>query len=129
MSVLLEIESITIVIPWNTVPAHWLIPNSLKFIGLPFLSTSFAWSPWICITALEWDMSVIAKSVSLRLFWTVSFAFSLLDKINQVLGALHKILVSLFDFTLELCVGISKPSIFISLILIFGLILLIMIGL
>ena len=60
----LEIKSNTIEIPWNTVPAHLLTSKSLKFRGLPFFNTSFALMPLIFNTALEWDISVIAKSVS-----------------------------------------------------------------
>ena len=113
-----EIKSTTMVIPWNTVPAQLLTENSLKFIGLPFFNTSFAWKPLIWITALEWEISVIAKSISLQLFFTISLILFLLDKINQVLGALQRILVSLSAVTLEFFLEISKPSILISSVLI-----------
>ena len=35
---------------------------SLKFIGEPFFKTFFAFTPDICNTALDYEISVIAKS-------------------------------------------------------------------
>ena len=99
------------VIPWKTVPAQLFFSNSLKLSGQPFFNISLAWIPLICITALECEIFVILKFSLLHCSLIVLSIFSFLEITNHVLGALQRILVSLFDETFEFCKGNSKPSI------------------
>ena len=71
----------------------------LKLKGHPFFKTSIASSPSNSIIALEWDKSVIAKSVSLNFSRTIFSKSFLLDIKNQFFGPFHKILVSLLFVT------------------------------
>ena len=121
MSGLLSIESITILIPWKTVPAQLFFSNSLRLIGLSFFNISFACKPLIFIIALEWEISVTAKFSLLHFSLIVSTIFSLLEIINQVFGAFQRILVSLLDATFEFSMGNLKLSICIVLNWIFDL--------
>ena len=50
--------------PLNTEFTQLFFFNSLKLNGHPFFNISFELSPSNSIIALEWDRSVIAKSVS-----------------------------------------------------------------
>ena len=61
-----SIISIVIVMPLNTEFTQLSFFNSLKLNGHPFFNTSFEFSPSNSIIALEWDKSVIAKSVCLN---------------------------------------------------------------
>ena len=55
------------VIPWKIEFAQLFLFNSLKLKGHPFFNTSFEYFPSISIIALEYDKSVTAKSVSLKI--------------------------------------------------------------
>ena len=67
VSGLLLTKSTITVIPLKTVPAQLFTWISLILIGHPFFKTSFAWGPFICITALECEISVTAKFLSSHL--------------------------------------------------------------
>ena len=65
----------------------------LKLNGQPFFKTSLTSWPSISIIAFEWDKSVTAKSVSLKIceiFVSKSF---FVDTKSQFFGPFHKILV------------------------------------
>ena len=72
-------------------------------------------NPLTCITALECEISVTAKFSLSHLSLMLLMIFFLLDIINQVLGALQRILVSLFVVTFRLSRGRSKSPILIVL--------------
>jgi len=64
------------------------------------------------------ENSKVASNKETRILWNapktwliISTIFSFLEITNQVLGALQRILVSLFDETFGLCKENSKPSI------------------
>ena len=111
-----SIISIVIVIPLNTEFTQLSFFNSLKLNGHPFFNTSFEFSPSSSIIALEWDKSVIAKSLSLNVFWIVSIKSFFFDVKSQFLGPHHKILVSLLLLTFCASSIKLRPSILISFI-------------
>ena len=72
------------------------------------------------VDGLEFPLqnSKVSSNNETRILWNapntwlvISRKENIVEIINQVLGALQRILVSLFNETLELCKGNSKPSI------------------